>query len=562
MNNQKVCEVCGDVPLYCKCFEEPLDMSVLGSLEQAIELAVTHHKGQKDKAGKPYILHPLRVLTAMETEEEQIVAVLHDVVEDTVVTIEDLKEDGFSENVLRVLRLLTKKPDDEYFKYVKRIANNAIARKVKLADLEDNMDLSRLPMITDDDRARLIKYKKARSILLETQSKKKPKVTLKNIDNVLMGKIPQIQLPNGLEPKELHALYHYIKSSEDETYSNDECFSIWEDNVIERIAVEFFKYKPRLTYKIQIGKRDRDLNKIRANEKILNDAKQHFLPKSHEWIYYSAKLWMDDLDHLVQALNEFRLSDEYLFRHYEEKEKDFRNTLSELPDILNEYGDITADDLHNRYIEELKDFFPYLSFRYETANAYKSSNEFAQREFNSTHKASVRLTLRQSSAYNRIKPEGLCRQYPFPHIMRTLLYFWLEQSEPNQNPDLILNELIGTSNIGKYDFDAFLVWLWEVVTNSIIYNDKATKKQSKQIIIEQLKNIYSKVDGKNHFDGETLAKQWDKFNKLMHAALRRVKSHIDDSKDSNKPEARLWFSEEKVSRLEGIISEIAKSLSN
>lgn len=161
-----ICPECLDVLTYCKCFENIHDMNERGSLQKAIELAVTHHKGQKDKAGKPYILHPLRVMMAMETEEEQIAAVLHDIVEDTTVTIKDLKDDGFSENILRALRLLTKKSDDDYFKYVKWIANNAIARKVKLADLEDNMDLSRLSEITDDDRKRLKKYQKAKERLL------------------------------------------------------------------------------------------------------------------------------------------------------------------------------------------------------------------------------------------------------------------------------------------------------------------------------------------------------------------------------------------------------------
>jgi len=163
MSESKVCKVCGDLPMYCTCHEGAFDY---GDLENAIEIAVRAHRWQLDKAGQPYILHPLRVMHKVDSEEERIVAVLHDVVEDSFITIEHLKEKNFSETILRALRLLTKKPDDDYFKYVKRIAINTIAKKVKLADLEDNMDLSRLPEVTEKDRERLAKYKKAKEILL------------------------------------------------------------------------------------------------------------------------------------------------------------------------------------------------------------------------------------------------------------------------------------------------------------------------------------------------------------------------------------------------------------
>ena len=123
------------------------------TLEKAIEIAVSAHKGQVDKAGQPYILHPLRVMFQMDTEVEQIVAVLHDVVEDAIDwNFQRLQEAGFGDEVIEALRLLTKNDDHEpYLDYIKRIGENSIARKVKLADLWDNMDPRRLSKVTDKD---------------------------------------------------------------------------------------------------------------------------------------------------------------------------------------------------------------------------------------------------------------------------------------------------------------------------------------------------------------------------------------------------------------------------
>ena len=130
-------------------------------LGRAIELAKQHHKGQTNKAGKPYIEHPLRVMNQMKSEEEKIVAVLHDIVEDTDISLNDLKNEGFSEEVVSAIECLTKQDGENYDSYIERISFNPLAVKIKLADLEDNRDLTRLPQVTDKDLERLEKYDKA-----------------------------------------------------------------------------------------------------------------------------------------------------------------------------------------------------------------------------------------------------------------------------------------------------------------------------------------------------------------------------------------------------------------
>jgi (p)ppGpp synthase/HD superfamily hydrolase len=132
----------------------------MSSLERAIEIAVSAHKGQVDKAGKPYILHPLRLLFKMQTENEMIAAVLHDVVEDTDWTIEKLEAEGFNEEVIEAVNLLTKTKNVSEKDYFKKIKLNKIATKVKLADLEDNMDIKRIAHPKFRDYARLAKYLK------------------------------------------------------------------------------------------------------------------------------------------------------------------------------------------------------------------------------------------------------------------------------------------------------------------------------------------------------------------------------------------------------------------
>lgn len=135
-------------------------------LEDAIAFAVEAHRGQKDRLGRPYILHPLHLMLQMETEDEMIAAVLHDVVEDTDYTIDDLRERlGLGEAVVEAIRLLTHEAADSYEAYVQRLKQNAIARKVKLADLRHNMDIRRLADVGPDDLERLERYQRAWEML-------------------------------------------------------------------------------------------------------------------------------------------------------------------------------------------------------------------------------------------------------------------------------------------------------------------------------------------------------------------------------------------------------------
>lgn len=130
-------------------------------LERAISIAVEAHRGQKDKNGKPYILHPISVMGKVDTESEKIVAVLHDVVEDTDWTFDDLKKEGFPQEIIDALDGVTKREGEEYEDFVNRSAKNPISRRIKLADLEDNMDVRRMLVTTDKDLARLRKYREA-----------------------------------------------------------------------------------------------------------------------------------------------------------------------------------------------------------------------------------------------------------------------------------------------------------------------------------------------------------------------------------------------------------------
>src|SRR5262249_44189383 len=137
-------------------------------LERAIAIAVEAHQGQRDRYSVPYILHPIRVMCRLESVTEKTVGILHDVVEDTDWTLENLEEEGFPRVVLDALDSVTKRKGEGYEDFVKRSAANRVGRKVKLADLEDNMDLRRLRQINDDDKARLQKYINAWEFLSST----------------------------------------------------------------------------------------------------------------------------------------------------------------------------------------------------------------------------------------------------------------------------------------------------------------------------------------------------------------------------------------------------------
>ncbi|WP_395603605.1 HD domain-containing protein [Pseudomonas sp. B21128] len=131
------------------------------TLERAIAIAAAAHAGQVDKGGAPYILHPLKVMLRMTTLEERIVAVLHDVVEDCDISLDDLRKEGFSEEVLTAIQSVTKVPGESYEDFVERAAQNPIGRVVKLADLEENSDLSRIASPSWDDLERVEKYRRA-----------------------------------------------------------------------------------------------------------------------------------------------------------------------------------------------------------------------------------------------------------------------------------------------------------------------------------------------------------------------------------------------------------------
>lgn len=135
-------------------------------LEKAIQIAVNAHLGQTDKGGSPYILHPLRVMHKLESEDEKIVAVLHDVIEDTDITYDDLLKEGFSHKIFEAVRALTRQDNETYMEFIDRCKGNDLARKVKIQDIYDNLDLSRIKNPTDEDYSRQKRYAKALRLLL------------------------------------------------------------------------------------------------------------------------------------------------------------------------------------------------------------------------------------------------------------------------------------------------------------------------------------------------------------------------------------------------------------
>ncbi len=135
--------------------------------KQALKLCFEAHKEQKDKSGMPYVFHPFHLAEQMETEETTIVALLHDVVEDTDYTIEDLAKMGLGEEVISALSLLTHDDGTEYMDYIRLIKDNPIAKAVKLADLKHNSDITRLDSVDEKALKRREKYLKAIAFLVE-----------------------------------------------------------------------------------------------------------------------------------------------------------------------------------------------------------------------------------------------------------------------------------------------------------------------------------------------------------------------------------------------------------
>lgn len=136
-------------------------------LEKALQIAVKAHSGQIDKAGSAYIFHLIRVSNRCSTDDERIVALLHDTIEDTEVTTEYLLMEGFPRNIVDAILSVTRNEDESYDDFIKRSRLNPIGRQVKLHDLEDNMDITRLNELTEKDIYRLNKYIKAYKYLKE-----------------------------------------------------------------------------------------------------------------------------------------------------------------------------------------------------------------------------------------------------------------------------------------------------------------------------------------------------------------------------------------------------------
>lgn len=135
-------------------------------LAKAIDISYYAHKGQYDKAGNPYISHPIYIAGKMKTNDEIIVALLHDVIEDTDLTLDYLVEEGYPDNIIKAIDAITKKPEEDYGAYIKRVKENPLARSIKIEDLKHNMDLSRIKNPTEKDLQRVARYKWALEILM------------------------------------------------------------------------------------------------------------------------------------------------------------------------------------------------------------------------------------------------------------------------------------------------------------------------------------------------------------------------------------------------------------
>jgi len=137
----------------------------MSTLDNAILIAVQAHHGQKDRYGQPYILHPLRMMMRMDSEAEKIVATLHDVVEKSEWTLEDLKMEGFSDLIIDAVDKLTKRGGEAYATHIERTKASQLSRWIKLADLEDNMDPKRITDPSAEDEQRLVRFREAWSEL-------------------------------------------------------------------------------------------------------------------------------------------------------------------------------------------------------------------------------------------------------------------------------------------------------------------------------------------------------------------------------------------------------------
>ena len=130
-------------------------------IEKSLEIALKAYAGQTDKAGKTYILHPLRLMAQMETEEEMSVALLHDVIEDSDITAEDLLNSGIPPGVVNAVQSLTKTKGESYEEFIERVLKNKLATKIKKSDIEDNINILRLNSVNEKDLQRIARYHRA-----------------------------------------------------------------------------------------------------------------------------------------------------------------------------------------------------------------------------------------------------------------------------------------------------------------------------------------------------------------------------------------------------------------
>ena len=144
----------------------------MSSIEKALIIAANAHTGQIQRNGEPYSLHPLRIMLQMETIPEKIAAILHDVIEDSDITLEMLQKEGFSDDVLKTVDLLTHYEKDSYEEYIERLKSFPMARHIKIADLNDNMKIQRLKKVGEKDFQRLEKYHKHWKILIQEENEK------------------------------------------------------------------------------------------------------------------------------------------------------------------------------------------------------------------------------------------------------------------------------------------------------------------------------------------------------------------------------------------------------
>jgi (p)ppGpp synthase/HD superfamily hydrolase len=137
----------------------------MSTLERAVSIAVDAHRGQRDRVGQPYLLHPIRVMLRMESTDDQIVAVLHDVVERSDWTFDRLRDEGFSARIVDAIDSLTRRDEEAYEEYILRVSTNRIGRRVKLADLRDKCDRIDLEKPAEDGEERLSRFRRAMAVL-------------------------------------------------------------------------------------------------------------------------------------------------------------------------------------------------------------------------------------------------------------------------------------------------------------------------------------------------------------------------------------------------------------